>query len=143
MRTSSPFLRRLSGLLILGAIVAATYPVRSADKRIVLIAGRPSHPSGMHEFRAGCLLLQKALSGVPGITVQVYDGGWPAKEVDGARVDDNSALDNADAVLVFSDGGRNNPAIQGDRAMRRISSARFNATNSSAPSTPMSTPSSV
>jgi hypothetical protein len=33
--------------------------------RIALIAGRPSHPSGMHEFRAGCLLFQKALAGVP------------------------------------------------------------------------------
>ena len=53
-------------LLVAAAIVAATYPIRSADKRIVLIAGRPSHPPGMHEFRAGCLLLQKALSAVPG-----------------------------------------------------------------------------
>ena len=64
--------------------------MRGADKRIVLIAGRPSHPPGMHEFRAGCLLFQKALSGVPGITVEVYDMGWPAKMVDGARVDDSS-----------------------------------------------------
>ena len=50
------------------------------------------------------------------MTVQVYDGGWPAKEVDGQRVDDSSALDNADAVLIFSDGGKGNPAIQGERA---------------------------
>src|SRR5262249_2196706 len=27
-------------------------------KKIVLIAGKPSHPPGMHEFRAGMLLLQ-------------------------------------------------------------------------------------
>jgi type 1 glutamine amidotransferase len=117
MLMSSHFLRRLTGLLlILGALVAATYPLRSADKRIVLIAGRPSHPPGMHEFRAGALLLQKALASVPGITVQVYDGGWPSKEVDGVRVDDSAALDNADAVLIFSDGGKGNPAIQGERA---------------------------
>jgi hypothetical protein len=69
----------------------------------------------MHEFRAGCLLFQKALASVPGITVQVYDMGWPSKMVDGARVDDNAALENADAVLIFADGGRNHPAIQGDR----------------------------
>ena len=79
--------------MILTAAIFATRPVRGADKRIVLIAGRPSHPPGMHEFRAGALLLQKALSGVSGVTVQVYDGGWPSKMVDGARVDDNSALD--------------------------------------------------
>ena len=88
-------------------------PVRGADKRIVLIAGKPSHPPGMHEFRAGSLLLQKALSGVPGITVQVYDGGWPSKMVDGARVDDSAALDNADAVLIYADGGTRQPGHPG------------------------------
>lgn len=87
----------------------------AADKRIVLIAGRPSHPPGMHEFRAGCLLFQKALASVPGVTVQVYDMGWPSKVVDGARVDDTAALDNADAVLIYADGGKGHPAIQGDR----------------------------
>jgi len=116
MHTPSRFPGRAVWLAALGAAVAvATLPLRGADKRIVLIAGKPSHPPGMHEFRAGCLLLQKALASVPGIAVQVYDGGWPSKMVDGARVDDNAALDNADAVLIFSDGGRGNPAIQGDR----------------------------
>jgi len=115
MQTPSRSLGRLIWLAILGAVVlVSSLPVRGADKRIVLIAGKPSHPPGMHEFRAGCLLLQKALASVPGITVQVYDGGWPSKVVDGARVDDNAALDNADAVLIFSDGGKGHPAIQAD-----------------------------
>ena len=66
MSTSSSTLRRIVSLFaVVAAVFAATYPIRSADKRIVLIAGRPSHPPGMHEFRAGCLLLQKALSGFP------------------------------------------------------------------------------
>ena len=69
----------------------------------------------MHEFRAGALLLQKALAGVPGIKVDVYDMGWPHKMVDGARVDDSGALDTADAVLIYADGGKGNPAIQGER----------------------------
>jgi hypothetical protein len=115
MQISPRVFRRLAGFVILAAAIVASPPVRGADKRIVLIAGKPSHPPGMHEFRAGCLLLQKALTGVPGITVQVYDGGWPSKMVDGARVDDSAALDNADAVLIYSDGGKGNPAIQGDR----------------------------
>ena len=116
MQTPSRSLGRVIWLALLGAVVlVSSLPVRGADKRIVLIAGRPSHPPGMHEFRAGCLLLQKALASVPGITVQVYDGGWPSKMVDGARVDDSAALDNADAVLIFADGGKGNPAIQGDR----------------------------
>ncbi len=115
MHTSSRLLGRALWMLIPVALLAATFPVRTADKRIVLIAGRPSHGPGFHEFRAGCLLLQKALASVPGITVQVYDMGWPAKEVDGKRVDESAALDGVDAVLIFADGGKGHPAIQGDR----------------------------
>lgn len=115
MHISPRVIRSLAGVAILAAAVVTALPVRGADKRIVLIAGKPSHPPGMHEFRAGSLLLQKALSGVPGISVQVYDGGWPSKMVDGARVDDDAALDGADAVLIYADGGRGNPAIQGNR----------------------------
>jgi hypothetical protein len=115
MRTASFFRTFTAAAVIAGAALFSTLPVRGADKRIVLIAGRPSHPPGMHEFRAGSLLLQKALSGVPGIKVDVYDGGWPSKMVDGNRVDDSSLLDTADAVLIYADGGKGNPAIQGDR----------------------------
>jgi hypothetical protein len=108
-------LRRVAMVLvILAGVIAASSPARTADKRIVLIAGKPSHPPGMHEFRAGTLLMQKALASVPGITVQVYDMGWPSKTVDGARVEDSAALDNADAVLIYADGGKGHPAIQGD-----------------------------
>ena len=113
---NSSILMRLVGLTCLAAALVASTPVRTADKRIVLIAGRPSHPPGMHEFRAGSMLLQKAMSSVPGVTVTVYDMGWPAKEVDGVRTDDNAALDNADAVLIYADGGKGHPAFQGDRS---------------------------
>ena len=115
MQTSPSFLRRVLGFTIVAVALLTTFPVRTADKRIVLIAGRPSHPPGMHEFRAGCLLLQKALASVPGVTVQVYDMGWPAKEVDGKRVDESALLDNADAVLIFADGGKGHPALQNER----------------------------
>jgi len=97
------------------AVVALTLPVRTANVRIVLIAGRPSHPPGMHEFRAGSMLLQKALASVPGVTTDVYTMGWPTKTVDGKAVDDDAALDNANAVFIFADGGKGHPAIQGDR----------------------------
>ena len=113
MQSCFDCLRRGAGL-ILAALVLASFPIQSADTRIVLIAGKPSHPPGMHEFRAGSLLLQKALASVPGVTVQLFDMGWPAKMVDGARVEDSTLLDNADAVLIYADGGRGNPAIQGD-----------------------------
>lgn len=107
-------LRGLTPLFVAVAIVAGTFTVQGANKRIVLIAGKPSHPAGMHEFRAGSLLLQKALSGVKGVTVDVYTNGWPSKTVDGQPTDDSALLDGADAVLIYSDGGGGNPAIQRD-----------------------------
>jgi type 1 glutamine amidotransferase len=119
MITSSRLIRITYVVLVAALVSASAVAVRGAQgkpaKQIVLIAGRPSHPAGMHEFRAGCLLFQKALAGVPGVNVQVYFNGWPTKTVDGQVVDDNAALEKADAVLIYADGGRNNPAIQGDR----------------------------
>ena len=116
MKTRSHFLRRLMAVVVAGAAAVAILPAQTTNKRIVLIAGKPSHPPGMHEFRAGCLLFQKALASFPGVTVDVYDGGWPSKTGDdGSRTDDNTALDKADAVIIYADGGKNHPGIQADR----------------------------
>ena len=92
-------------LLALSVALAAVWNTHAAEKKIVLIAGKPSHPPGMHEFRAGCLLLQQSLAGVKGINVQVHSNGWP--NVDGA-------LDGAAAVVIYADGGAGHPAIQKD-----------------------------
>jgi hypothetical protein len=112
MTTAFTRFSRISPLFVALAIVAAPHILNGANKRIVLIAGRPSHAPGEHEFRAGSMLLQKALSGVSGVTVDVVTMGWPTKTVDGQVVDDNAALDNADAVLIYADGGAatRNPA---------------------------------
>ena len=88
---------------------------RQDTARIVLIAGRPSHPPGMHEFRAGAMQLQKALGAVPNLRVDVYTNGWPTRIVDGKPVDDHAALDGADAILIYADGGKGHPALQNDR----------------------------
>jgi len=75
-------------------------PLKAA-KKVVFIAGKPSHGYGAHEHNAGCLLLAKALDaaakqkGIPVITT-VYKNGWPT---------DPTALDNADTVVVYCDGG--------------------------------------
>ena len=114
MGTQFPFRRLVVVLLAVMVAAWGSLAGRAADKQIVLIAGRPSHPAGMHEFRAGSLLLQKALSGTAGVTVRVYTNGWPSKVVDGQTIDDNTALDTADAVLIYADGGGGHPAIQRD-----------------------------
>jgi len=78
-----------------------------ADSTIVLIAGKPSHGPGDHEFRAGCLLLQKCLQGVAGVKTVVCDNGWPK---------DATILDEAAAVVLYSDGGEGHPFFQADHA---------------------------
>ncbi len=60
----------------------------------------------MHEFRAGTLLLERRLSQVPGLRVERHDGGW---------VRDEATLDDADAVVIYSDGGRKHPLADPQR----------------------------
>ena len=79
----------------------------AADKKIVMIAGRPSHGPGQHEHNAGVLLFKKCLEGVPGVTVETHlSGRWPS---------DPAALEGAAAIVIYSDGGRGHPALQGER----------------------------
>ena len=78
-------------------------------KRIVLVAGTPSHPTMMHEFNAGCTLLRRCLAGVKGVEPVLYLNGWPS---------DPNAFEGADAILLYMDGGGGHPAIQGDRLRR-------------------------
>ncbi len=92
--------------LILLATLAAALTVSAADKKIVFLAGPPSHGPGEHEHRAGCLLLKSCLDKVPGITSVVYSNGWPQ---------DPRAFEDAAAVVIYSDGGGGHPLLQGDR----------------------------
>jgi type 1 glutamine amidotransferase len=92
------------GLLLTSALAAVNSV--AADKKIVLIAGRPSHGPGEHEHRAGCLLLQSCLVQVKGVTAVVYSNGWPE--------DATSAFNGAAAVVVYADGGGGHPLLQGD-----------------------------
>ncbi len=72
-------------------------------KKIVFIAGSPSHGYGNHDFKSGCNLLAKLLneSGQP-VKAEVCYPGWPK---------DASILADADAIVVYADGGRGNPLI--------------------------------
>jgi hypothetical protein len=90
-------------LLLMLAVSAGA--VAAEPKRLVFIAGRPSHPPLMHEFRAGSLLLEKCLQGVPGVVMERHDQGW---------VKDEAVLEKADAVVIYADGGGGHPALQGN-----------------------------
>lgn len=97
-------MKHLLRLLLLCSCSVAL--LSAADKKIVLIAGKPSHPPGMHEFRAGMLLLQQCLAGVRGVQAEVHANGWPASE---------SAFDGAAAVIIYCDGGPKHPVLEGNR----------------------------
>jgi trehalose utilization protein len=79
-------------------------------KKLVLIAGTPSHGPGDHEFNAGVLLLDKCLQGVKGLETVVFKNGYPK---------DDSALDTADGILCYADGGQNHPLVR-ERRLERI-----------------------
>ncbi len=102
--------RRMTLSLFLATLAAWSGPgafsARAADTaKVVLIAGRPSHGPGEHEFNAGCKLMAKCLGQIPGVEPVVVTGGWPK---------DESVLDGARTIVFFMDGGGGHPIVQGD-----------------------------
>jgi type 1 glutamine amidotransferase len=94
-------------LFLLLALAAHTASALTPDgkHKLVLIAGKPSHPPGMHEFRAGTMLLEKCLAGVPNLVIERGEMGW---------VKDEAMLKDADAIVIYADGGPGHPAVQGN-----------------------------
>jgi hypothetical protein len=86
-------------------LLAATACARADDapQRLLIVAGKPSHPQRQHEFNAGALLLARCLQDVPGVAVQVSLNGWPQ---------DEKALGEADAVVFYMDGGVRHEVVQ-------------------------------
>ena len=64
-------------------------------KKILFIAGAPSHGHGEHEHRAGCMLLADALnnSKLP-VEAKVHWYNWPK---------DHSVFDNVDLTVIYAD----------------------------------------
>lgn len=87
--------------------MAAARASAAESRKIVFIAGGPSHGPGDHEHRAGCLLLKSCLDKVPGITAQVYSNGWPGNVTE--------AFAGAATIVLYSDGGGGNPFLSDQR----------------------------
>lgn len=99
--------RKTIRLLFVLILLTWNASVMAAPKKLVLVAGRPSHGPGEHEFNAGCLLLKKCLDeNVPEINAVFVRGGWP---------EDETVFENAAAVFLYMDGGRGHPAIRPER----------------------------
>jgi type 1 glutamine amidotransferase len=88
-------------------LFACTEPKKSnataTRKKIVLIPGNDSHGIGEHEHLGGCILLAKLLNeNVSGVNAVVTEQGWPK---------DTTVLDDADAIVMYSDGGEGHMVI--------------------------------
>jgi type 1 glutamine amidotransferase len=87
----------------------------SVKKKIVFIAGSPSHKLGEHEHRAGCMLLADQLnkSGLP-IEAVVTTNGWSA---------DEAIFSGAAAIVIYADGGEAHPALQHLETLKKLAAA--------------------
>jgi type 1 glutamine amidotransferase len=75
-------------------------------KKIVLIAGKKSHGPGVHEYEKDVKLLRHCLATSPNaktVKAESYFDGWPQ---------DAKTLDDADAIVLLSDGLDNQYPIQ-------------------------------
>src|SRR5947208_5171085 len=105
-------------LLALGlGLAPLSSPAKTPDgkQKLVLVAGKPSHPPGMHEFNAGVQLLAKCLAqGAPKLKVEVVLNGWPK---------DESVFADADAVVFYMDGGgKHEVVLEGGARLQKIQS---------------------
>ena len=93
-------------------LTMSTLVADAEEQKLVIIAGKPSHPPRMHEFNAGVQLLAKCLNDYPGLEVAVCLNGWP---------EDESVFEEADAVVFYMDGGGRHEAVQeGGRRLKLI-----------------------
>jgi len=79
-------------------------PASGGKTKIVLVAGPPSHPYGVHEYNAGCELLARCLreSGL-GIEAVVCRNGWPK---------DSAIFAGSAAIVFYADGLAHHPILK-------------------------------
>lgn len=108
-------MRALTCILTIALLSTAVTRARADDaapKKLVLIAGKPSHPPRMHEFNAGVQLLAGCLRHVETVKVHVVLNGWPK---------DEAVFENAGAVVFYMDGGGRHEVVQeGDRRLNMV-----------------------
>ncbi|MFO0868013.1 MAG: PVC-type heme-binding CxxCH protein [Pirellulales bacterium] len=69
----------------------------TGKRKVLFVAGKPSHGYGAHEHYAGCVLLAKALNASNcNIQADVVRNGWP---------EDAKVFDGVSAIVMYSDGG--------------------------------------
>jgi hypothetical protein len=89
---------------LLALTLFATPAFAQAKKKVVFVAGKPSHGFAQHEHAAGCKLLADWINkSTPQLeAVVVNENGWPK---------DPAVFDGAAAIIMFSDGGNGHMAL--------------------------------
>ncbi len=98
-------------LIAMSILPSQSLAQQEGDRKVVLIAGPKSHPAMMHEYIKSVRLLKVMLDEVAGIKAEIVYNGWP---------EDESILDDADAIMTLSDGqdghlGHLVPFMEGER----------------------------
>ena len=92
-------------IVLVCLVLATSLPAHAERKKIILMAGRPSHPPRMHEFNAGVQLLAACLSNTPDVETHFLLNGWPK---------DESIFEDAAAVIFYMDGGKGHEVVRED-----------------------------
>jgi type 1 glutamine amidotransferase len=87
---------------IISGLVLTALAFAASNKKIVLVAGSPSHGPGEHEFNAGMIMADKCLRQNRGVDSVIVKNGWPS---------DESVFDGASAIVFYMDGGEKSPLI--------------------------------
>ena len=112
MRLSSRPLVLLAALAAFACIAPAASAADAEKKKVVFVAGGPSHGFGAHDHLAGCNLLANKLKEAKPDYETVVSAGWPK---------DEKTFDGADAVIIYSDGGPGHPALPHIRTLDALS----------------------
>ncbi|MEM9588018.1 MAG: PVC-type heme-binding CxxCH protein [Planctomycetota bacterium] len=93
------------------AITSFSFAAESATHKIVMLAGKRSHGYAAHEHYAGLRILQDSLLRSSDHLDVTVIKGWP---------EDTSVLEQADCIVMYSDGGRKHLAMDHRDELRRL-----------------------
>ena len=105
-RKSIYLLLLIAGLGIIFVFGSCEQTPESDTRKVVFIAGKPTHGEGNHEWDKDARFLKQCLEEAPNIEpldMTIHYNGWP---------EDPADLDDADAIVFLADGNKLHPLIE-------------------------------
>lgn len=93
---------RIRSFLLVLLSLGSSAAFADQPKRVLAIAGNPSHGYGAHEHYAGLKVLEESLEASTDAMEMTVVRGWP---------DDKSLITMADSIVIYCDGGGRHVAI--------------------------------